>query len=393
MRTLFLYFDSGGGHKAVASSIIDEMIRTYPNKFEIYLVEFLDYIGDPFLKFSTKWIYNNFLIYHPLLYSLYYELGNNKKYIELLAAFLNRKNYWDGIKRLFYSYRPQLCITLNAHLAEHIKIVQKEVGMSFKVINVVTDPFTVHNLWASSEADLVITFSEKAKEKMVVLGSPKEKVIVLQYPVRREFLSSYNPIFLRQRFGLPLDNFTLFVSEGGYGIERVRNLLECIKERGEKDLTFIVATGNSKRFYDMVMRYKSDLKGVELFPLSFTPDIALYMGASDVVITKAGPGVIFEALYMQKPVIISSFIPGQEKGNVQFVIEEGVGLVALTTKELIEAVLLLKEERERVEKLKENIKGLKLENGSKALVETIYKFVYGDKLSSKAGLYLDEIRA
>ena len=49
------------------------------------------------------------------------------------------------------------------------------------------------------------------------------------------------------------------------------------------------------------------------------------MAASDCVITKAGPGTIAEALICGLPILLSGFIPGQEEGNVSFVVEHGVG--------------------------------------------------------------------
>ena len=49
------------------------------------------------------------------------------------------------------------------------------------------------------------------------------------------------------------------------------------------------------------------------------------MGASDVIVTKAGPSTISEALAAGLPILLSGFIPGQEEGNVEYVIDNGVG--------------------------------------------------------------------
>jgi UDP:flavonoid glycosyltransferase YjiC (YdhE family) len=52
------------------------------------------------------------------------------------------------------------------------------------------------------------------------------------------------------------------------------------------------------------------------------------MGASDVLVTKAGPGTLSEAFIAGLPVIISDFIPGQEEGNVHYVLEHLAGAYA-----------------------------------------------------------------
>merc|ERR1711862_144014 len=50
-----------------------------------------------------------------------------------------------------------------------------------------------------------------------------------------------------------------------------------------------------------------------------------YMRASDILVTKAGPGTIAEASICGLPCILSSFLPGQEEGNVPYVVDNGFG--------------------------------------------------------------------
>jgi 1,2-diacylglycerol 3-beta-galactosyltransferase len=52
------------------------------------------------------------------------------------------------------------------------------------------------------------------------------------------------------------------------------------------------------------------------------------MGASDLLVTKAGPGTLSEAFIAGLPVIISGFIPGQEEGNVDYTLEHQAGVYA-----------------------------------------------------------------
>jgi glycosyltransferase involved in cell wall biosynthesis len=59
--------------------------------------------------------------------------------------------------------------------------------------------------------------------------------------------------------------------------------------------------------------------------LGFVTNIAEFMVAADILITKAGPGTIAEATSLSLPVMLTSFLPGQEEGNVDFVVEGGFG--------------------------------------------------------------------
>jgi len=57
----------------------------------------------------------------------------------------------------------------------------------------------------------------------------------------------------------------------------------------------------------------------------FVKQMSDYMEVADVLITKAGPGTIAEATIRGLPTMLSSFLPGQEAGNVPFVVKSGFG--------------------------------------------------------------------
>src|SRR4030065_543924 len=52
------------------------------------------------------------------------------------------------------------------------------------------------------------------------------------------------------------------------------------------------------------------------------------MQAATPLVTKAGPGTISEALNAGLPMVLYSRLPGQEDGNVRYVVEKGVGVWA-----------------------------------------------------------------
>lgn len=64
---------------------------------------------------------------------------------------------------------------------------------------------------------------------------------------------------------------------------------------------------------------------VDVVGLGFVTNMAKYMVAADVLVTKAGPGTIAEAAAVGLPVMLTSFLPGQEEGNADFVVEKKFG--------------------------------------------------------------------
>ena len=64
---------------------------------------------------------------------------------------------------------------------------------------------------------------------------------------------------------------------------------------------------------------------VKVMGLGFITNMAEYMVGTDVLVSKAGPGTIAEAASLSLPVMLTSFLPGQEEGNVDYVVEGNFG--------------------------------------------------------------------
>lgn len=105
-----------------------------------------------------------------------------------------------------------------------------------------------------------------------------------------------------------------------------------------KDLRSIIKTNSEKTAQEecpsMGSRSRSGEEGegfevelgqVNVVPLGFVNNIAEYMVAADVLVSKAGPGTIAEAASLGLPIMLTSFLPGQEEGNLDYVVEGGFG--------------------------------------------------------------------
>jgi UDP-N-acetylglucosamine:LPS N-acetylglucosamine transferase len=64
---------------------------------------------------------------------------------------------------------------------------------------------------------------------------------------------------------------------------------------------------------------------VDVVGLGFVTNMAEYMVAADILLSKAGPGTISEAAALSLPVMLTSFLPGQEERNIDYVVDGGFG--------------------------------------------------------------------
>lgn len=68
--------------------------------------------------------------------------------------------------------------------------------------------------------------------------------------------------------------------------------------------------------------------------LGYAENMHELMIAADILVTKAGPSTISEALCIGLPMIVSNFIPGQEVGNINYILENQVGLYSSAPQEI-----------------------------------------------------------
>ncbi len=89
--------------------------------------------------------------------------------------------------------------------------------------------------------------------------------------------------------------------------------------------------------------------------LGFTDKIPEYFRAVDLLVTKAGPGTLAEANAAQLPVVVYDYVPGQERGNVDFVRHNGLGMIALQgASTVVSAVRTLISTPERLAAIRHN---------------------------------------
>lgn len=93
---------------------------------------------------------------------------------------------------------------------------------------------------------------------------------------------------------------------------------------------------------------------VKVIDMGFVNNMAEFMVAADVIVTKAGPGTIAESAAVGLPVMLSSFLPGQEAGNVDIVLDGDFGAFCKDPTRIAETVASWLEDDNLLDKLSRN---------------------------------------
>lgn len=125
----------------------------------------------------------------------------------------------------------------------------------------------------------------------------------------------------RRRLGLDPDRPTGIVLFGGQGSKAMLGIAKRLP-----DTQLILACGHNTALADAL---RASPAHAPRLVLGFTPDVARIMQLADFFIGKPGPGSLSEAVQMRLPVVVvrNRWTLPQERYNVQWVQENGVGVV------------------------------------------------------------------
>lgn len=318
---LILYSDTGGGHRAAARALTEALHRLEP-RIEVSR-------ADPLIGEGPRVVRRLAGLYSPLirrsraLWAVVYYGSNRGGSFAAIRAVLGPQ-VRRVLETLLERHDPDLVLSVHP-LVNHV--AWQAMGRSRRrrgLMVVVTDLVEFHRGWSFPRADLVVVPSEGAFDECRRHHVPAARLKVLGLPVSLRFRPAApgEKQALRRRFGLDEERFTILVVGGGEGsvgmIKQVRAL--CWREN---EWQAIVVCGRNERLRRRLGRVHFRTPTLVLGFVDHMPEL---MRAADLVVTKAGPGAIGEALASDLPLLITSHLPGQETANIGYVTSTGVGL-------------------------------------------------------------------
>jgi len=112
--------------------------------------------------------------------------------------------------------------------------------------------------------------------------------------------------------------------------------------------------------------------------LGYCDNVPELMRAADLLVTKAGPGAIAEASLAEVPVVVYDFIPGQEYGNLKYVENNGIGVVALTATDVVRSTRRIVANLERLQTMRDRQASVAPRGSSKRIAELIANLSCGE---------------
>ncbi|MDD5468918.1 MAG: glycosyltransferase [Anaerolineales bacterium] len=317
---LILFSDTGGGHRSAAEAIIEAVQLKFGDQVTTRMVDiFKDYAPPP-LNYLPELYPKMVLI--PRAWGWGYYLSNGRRRSRAII-----EGSWPYVRRAardLLNQNPSDLI-VSVHPIATAGAVRAMGSRHPPFITVVTDLVTTHALWYNRKCDLCLVPTPAARQRALKYGLKEEQVQVVGLPVVNRFCQpAGDKHSLRQRLGWPQGMTTVLLVGGGEGMGPFEKTALAIAQAG-LPISLILVCGRNQK---LKSRLENQSWPLPVKVYGFVQEMPNFMRAADILVTKAGPGTISEALNAGLPMVLNSHLPGQEDGNISYVVSEGAGLWA-----------------------------------------------------------------
>ncbi len=287
---------TGGGHLSLAMALQDILSEDY----ETHIVDPQPGIFRQYYTYAGR--------HSSRLWGLGYKYSDNEKAAlrlhKTLTLLVQQRLY-----RLTELIKPRLIITTHTLVSYEIAHVLVQQRASTPLVFQFSELEEVHATWLTvKNADAYLVPTREIFTQARAQGINEGRLHLTGMPVRRQFLEEYKTSRAETLARLGLDSavFTVFLQGGAEGAAGLASMVKSILSVASP-VQIILAVGTNKQL----------------------ALLAPYMAAADVIIGKAGPNFIAEAMILEKPFLATSFIPGQEAPNLTFLERHNLGWVCL----------------------------------------------------------------
>jgi 1,2-diacylglycerol 3-beta-galactosyltransferase len=343
-RTVLLLFsDTGGGHRRAAEAVIEALATGHPGSYHAALC---DPLTGPSAARPLRWLarlYGPAVRLAPWAWGAAYYASNSRLAMSLLwrTAFAPVAG---AVRAAVAASRPDVIVSCHPLTGRAALLAAGRSADRLPVVTVVTDLAATHTSWRYPPGDVLALPSAQAMSECVAGGIPPERCTQAGLPVDARAqagpLTERGRAALRRSLGLGERDFVVLLAGGGEGCGGLARRTAAILRRRD-DVRVVTACGRNERLRRRLAAL-SGRAGGRLTVLGFSQNFTDWLRCADVVVTKAGPGIIAEAACCATPLLLTSHLPGQERGNAPLVVRAGAGRRARGARGMLREVARLR---------------------------------------------------
>lgn len=269
-----------------------------------------------------------------LLWGVLYRSFDNLRTADAVSAAC-RPMVLPHLEAMLALHRPHLLVALHPFLVRPAVWLSRRARLPAACV--MTDMVHPHAFWLSRDMDLCFVPSEEAASRARLRRAEAKRLIVAGQPIRRLTPGDPAKAQAKGELGLHPDLPLVLVAGGGDGIGRLEEVVAKLYGCGAP-MQLTVVCGRNRVLLERLQRRPGP---ATTRVLGFVDNMPLWLRAADVLVTKAGPGMLAEAMAEGLPIVLTGAMPGQETDNVSYVLRRGAAVWAPKPARAAEAVARL----------------------------------------------------
>ncbi len=337
-KFMFLYLNTGGGHISAARVLKQSVEEAYKD-IDIELLNGFDRTNSHLKLFFEKG-YHAALTFAPGAFSIIYEAAK-LRFTQASFSKIIKPTTALSLEKKFREQEVTDVVSFHFALTTSAVTAIRRLGNTIRLSVVVTDPFTAPPAWFFEKNVRYYVYSDQVKKDAVEqCGVPEHLITVAPFLIGKKFLvpsTEQEVAVYKQKHEFPHDKKIVLLAGGGEGLPGAFAIVtECAKNKAPFSLA--VVCGHDKATYNNLKLLKLAYPDLDLHVFGFVSFMDELIKSCDCAVIKAGPATLMEVLHSKKPVIISTYIHGQELGNVRFAVEHNCGWFIQKPKAIYEKI-------------------------------------------------------
>ncbi|MCL2859954.1 MAG: glycosyltransferase [Oscillospiraceae bacterium] len=337
---------TGHGHKSITNALEAEL-KTREN-VDFKSVEGLEFAGKAGVQIGE--LYGPVTRGSAKLWKLIYTTaGKTKKLESTVIKNIIKKKFYEEVA----DYRPDIILSVHPIFTSAIADLIKERNLNIPFAILINDLVSISPLWIDPRADLIIAPTIQAKMYAEKNNVPSNKIVVLPIPIRKEILDTAKNInSIDEELIRSKEKIHFLIMSGGEGSGDLERIILSLYNIENAQIS--VVCGRNKNLQELLSNKFADHYD-KILIYGFVTDIEELLISHDIGVVRGSPNTLMECINCTLPVIVTATLPGQEEGNVDFILDNHLGLYCPDTNNLANAVeSLLANNMENLIKIKNN---------------------------------------
>lgn len=329
---------TGNGHKSITEALQEKFAMR--ENINIHVVDGFSLGGKPLMAIGKS--YGLITRKAEGLWELIWDISSVKPQLvnEIVEITIKEK-----FLKLVGQIKPDLILSVHPNFNGSIINLLEKNNYKIPVVTLIADLTSISSLWVDKRAEYIISPTLEARDKCIEFGVPKNKIRIINLPVRSRF--HYNNV-TNLKENKDDKRLSCLIMSGGEGVGNMRKIADILLKNF--DCTVKIVAGRNKQLKNKLEQSLTNKFGDRVKIYGFVDNIQDLMLTSDIVFTRASPNVMMEAVSCNVPIVMTGELPGQEQGNSSFAEKYNLGIYCHNAKNIYNIVYeLLQDNNKKLE--------------------------------------------